>query len=103
MAYFKRFVIIFIGLISFIVSFIVSIWLHEKVYGKNAPSFARLRGGPAIGTALVSLSSFANIEALRSQSDKLTTNDIILGESMAFLSVGAGVLAADMRRGWKGE
>ena len=103
-AYFKRSMIIFIGLVSFIVSFIVSIWLHEKVYGKNAPSFARLRGGPAIGTALVSLSSFANIEALRAQYDNgLTTNDIILGESMAFLSVGAGVLAADMRRGWKGE
>jgi len=106
-AFFKRFIIPVIGAISFIVSFIASIWMHDKVYGDAGTSFSKLRGGPAIGTALVSLASFANVEALRTQAESesrcMTMNEILLGLTMAFLSVGAGVLGADMRRGWKKE
>ena len=105
MAFFKRYPIIIISIASCVVSFAVSIWMHDKVYGKKSPSFARLRGGPAVGTALGFAATFVNLEALRVQADPkcLSTNEIILAESMAFLSVGSGVILADMRRGWKGK
>ena len=103
MEFFKQFSVIIIGAISCAASFIASTLMYERVYGKNAPSFARLRGGPAIGTALGFLSAFVNLEALRVQKKELSTNDFILALSMAFLSIGAGVLFADMRRGWKKE
>ena len=104
MVYFKRFVIIIMGVVSFTVSFVVSVWMHPRVYSEEASSFSRLRGGPAVGTAISFVTAFANLEALRMQAKKcLSTNEIILGLAMAFLSVGSGVLGADMWRSWKGR
>lgn len=105
MAYFKRFIVIIIGIVAFVISFAVSTWMHPRVYSTEASTFSRLRGGPAVGTMLAFLVAFANLEALRSLACErcLTTNEFILAESMAFLSVGSGVLGADMRRSWKKE
>lgn len=101
-AYFKQLALIIISVIGFAISFAVSVWMYPHIYNRRASKFSKLRGGPGIGLTLAFINAFANLETLRIQARKkcLSTNDFILALSLSFLSVGAGVLAADMWRGW---
>ena len=105
--YFKQLSLVIISIIFAIISFCVSMLLHPYIYRDEASDFSRLRGGPAVGVSLAFINSFANLEALRVQAKGrcLSTNDFILALTLSMLSAAAGVLGADMFRGWnkKGE
>jgi len=71
------------------------------MYTNKSSTFSKVRGGPAVGVALTLLSAFIGLEAMRYKYKKLTTDGIIQSLSSAFVSVGSGVICADMWRKWK--
>lgn len=77
--------------------------MHPRIYSDDSPEFARLRGGPGVGVALAFLGAFTNLEILRQRKKRLSTDHLLEGLSLAFLATLAGVLSADMWRGWREE
>lgn len=89
---------------GFILSLVVSILIHPRIYHENSSSFAKLRGGPSIGVALVILIAVGKRRFIRDILEKdngdNSTADL-LAMIWAAVEVAAGTFVADLLRGWK--
>jgi len=86
---------------GYLVSVIVSLLVHPRIYHEQSSRFAKLRGGPAIGTALVIIVAVIKRQYIREEGagDESTTD--LLAMLWAAVEVAAGVFTADLLRGWQ--
>lgn len=91
-----------LGAFWYVVSFAFSVFLYPLIYKHDSSAFSKLRGGPAIGTALAFLSSYSSLELLRVRG-KGGSEGNLFSLMFGFVAVGAGVITADLWRSVRGE
>ncbi len=90
------------GFVSFVVSFLSSILLYPIMYTRKASTFSKLRGAPAVGVMILLFSLQANSEILR-RKKQCDFEHNLLSSLLAFVSVGSGIISADLVRSIKGN
>ena len=92
--------VLLLSLPGFATTLVTSMVLHPLLYGRRSSLFARLRGGPSIGIALIGVSFLFKRESLRTVDDVGETETMgdLLALLWATVEVASATMLADVYR-----